>query len=59
MKTAQKILIVINLLLTMVYVAGVDSLSNYSVIAYGAILAGLWWLVKLMDKTTINKTKEE
>lgn len=52
MKTAQRILIVINLLLTLVYVAGVDSLSNYNVMAYGAILAGLWWLVRVMGSET-------
>lgn len=54
----RKAATIILLLLTLVYVAGVDSLSNYNVIAYGALLAGLWWLVKLLHKEQ-NKSKEE
>ena len=58
MKTATKILIIINLFLSMVYVAGIDSLSNFDILAYGALLAGLWCLVKLMSQEQ-NKSKEE
>ena len=58
MKAATKILIIINLFLSMVYVAGIDSLSNFDILAYGVILAGLWYLVKVMSREQ-NKSKEE
>lgn len=57
MKAGLRILVLINLALTMIYVAGVDSLSNFNVVAYGALLAGLWWIVKAMNKR-VNKTEE-
>ena len=58
MKTAIKILIIINLFLSMVYVAGIDSLSNFDILAYGALLAALWYLVKLMSRAP-KESKEE
>lgn len=58
MKPAIKTLVIVNLLLTMIYVAGVDSLSTSNVIIYGLMLAGLWWLTELTAMER-NETKEE
>lgn len=48
LKVAHQVMIYVNIILSMLYVAGIDSLSNTCVILYGAILVGLWYIVKLI-----------
>lgn len=57
LKLAQKVLIIINLFLSMIYTAGVDSLETFDILMYGAVLAGLWYVVKLMNDR-INELEE-
>lgn len=58
MKAAFNTLVIINLVLSMIYIGGVDSLSTTNVVLYGAVLAGLWWVVKKMyDKMKEDTTK--
>lgn len=53
-------LIVINLFLSMIYTCAVDSLSNFDIIFYAAILGGLWYVVKLVnDKVESMKDDEK
>lgn len=54
MKWGQNLLIYINLFLSMIYAMAVDSLSTFDVILYAGVLAGMWYIVKMMD----DKIKE-
>lgn len=47
---AKNLFILINLILTLLYVSCVDSLSNYYVISYAILLTGMWWVVRLLHK---------
>lgn len=49
MKFGQNLMIVISLALSMIYACGIDSLTNFEILMYGGILAGLWYVVKLMN----------
>lgn len=49
MKTVQKIFIWVNIILTLLFVAAVDSLSNFQIIALGAFLGVLWYLLREMS----------
>lgn len=54
----QRIFIVINLFLSMIYACAIDSLSNFDIILYGAVLGGLWYVVKLINDK-IESLKED
>lgn len=59
MKTRVKILIGINLALTMLFISAVDSLSNLDVLKYGAMLALLWYSVKGIARTETNNQETQ
>ena len=59
MKTRVKILIGINLALTMLFISAVDSLSNMDLLKYGAMLALLWYSVKCIARTENNNQETQ
>lgn len=61
MKTGVKILTAINLSLTMIFVAAVDSLSNLDILKYSLMLALLWYSVKCINEseTTKNQIRQQ
>lgn len=59
LKWGQNLLIAVNLILSMIYVAGVDSLSTFDVFLYAAVLAGMWYVVKMMDDKIKELSKKD
>lgn len=57
-KFAFKILTAISIFFSMLYVAAVDSFSNSEIFLYALPLAGLWYLVSILNKKAETKTEE-
>lgn len=50
MKTLFNIAVAVVLFLSMLYVGAVDSMSNFEILSYGGMLAGLWYGVSQFNK---------